>query len=155
MKSARILVMLILMAMIISACGNVPTKQPTLVPTATAYPTYTPQPTYTPYPTTVPTTVPTVAPSITPTPDLRIVDTDPQMFILKQVDFPKAGLYYLPNETWIGKDTNDQIIVEWGVNKGQDYVTNTGRIGGWWDAYNRGTLAVKMPKELSCDVILC
>jgi len=71
MKKPTILVILILIAMIISACGNVPTPLPTLVSSATPYPTYTPQPTYTPYPTYTYIPSPTSTPLIiyrTPTP---------------------------------------------------------------------------------------
>lgn len=103
-------------------------------------------------PTFAPTSTPTVTPTITPTPDLRVIRGDPYDYLLKQIDFPKEGKYYLPNETWLGGSPNEQRIAERGIEKGKDYVVSTGRIFGWWIDYLRGTIAAPLPEEIYCDI---
>jgi hypothetical protein len=103
-------------------------------------------------PTETPTNTPTVTPTVTPTPDIRVIRGDPYDYLLKQIDLPKEGKYFLPNETWLGGSPNEQRIAERGIEKGKDYVVSTGRIFGWWIDYLRGTIAAPLPEEIYCDI---
>jgi hypothetical protein len=100
-----------------------------------------------------PTATPTSTPTITPTPDIRIIEGDPYDFLLKQVDFPKEGKYYLPDESWVHGNPNAEIIAAWGMEEGKEYVDSTGRIMGFWADYARGTIAAALPEEIYSQVV--
>lgn len=118
---------------------------PTLTPTPLM--TNTPTPTNTPIPTNTP------EPTLTPTPDLRIVNGDPLDFIPQIADLPKESQFYLPNETWTGRHSNNEVIGGWGVDEGREYLARTSRIDGWWVAYLRGSEQLKAPEEIYCQVV--
>jgi hypothetical protein len=123
-------------------------------PAATATITSTPKPTLTSTATSTPTEIPTDTPTLTPTPDLRIVDTDPQKLLCTPKDMPEEGMYYLPNSEWTSINTNEEIISIRTVEKGRAYVIDTGRVTGWWIARKRGTRAARLPDELECGVYM-
>jgi hypothetical protein len=156
---------LILFAAFLSACIPSELKIQTAIaqteaanPTATN--TATPEPTATETPTTTPTLTQTCTPTLTntrtpsPTPDERIIAEDPQLFLLDQEDLPIEGQYYAPNSTWISLETNAEVISEMTIEKGREYVINTGRVVGWFALRQRGTRTVRMPDEAGCDVTL-
>jgi hypothetical protein len=109
-------------------------------------------------PTLTPTMTPTATYTMTPTatPDIRIFDTnlDPRDYLVNWNDLPPEGKYYFPNSEWMSINTNDEVIVGRGIEKGRQYVIETGRITGWWKAYARGTRAVQMPDEIQSGVYL-
>lgn len=153
------IVWLIVLPLLFSACGPSPEQvQIAIAETLTAQPTYTftflPSPTLTGTPTPTATitptltTVPTDTPTPTPTPDIRIIDVDPQKFLLKASELPEEGKYYLPGSDWMSINTNEEIISLRGVEEGRDYVIRTGRVTGWWVEYLRGTRAVEMPEDV-------
>ncbi|NPV86975.1 MAG: hypothetical protein HPY45_13320 [Anaerolineae bacterium] len=96
--------------------------------------------------TQTPTATPTVTASPTPTPDVRIIDLDPQKFLPKANELPLEGKYYLPGSDWMSLETNEEIISDRGVANGREYVISTGREVGWFVEYARGTRAVAMPE---------
>jgi len=107
---------------------------------------------HTNYPTLVPTDTPTPEPS--PTPDLRVIDIDPYQILLKKSDCNPDGRYFLPNEGWISPHRNSEVIAGWTVEKGLEYLAETGRIDGWYVYYARGNSNILLPKEVSDNVIL-
>jgi hypothetical protein len=115
---------------------------PTLTPTF--IPTNTPEPTF--------TSVPTIAPS--PTPDQRVIDGNPEDFLMQLEDLPKDAKYYLPNSTWISPLRNSEIVSGWGVDEGREYLEKTGRVDGWTVDYERGTKTVITPEEMYDNVVL-
>lgn len=121
---------------------------PTATSTATLTPTITPTETQT----STPTPTFTFTPTITPTPDLRIIDIDPQKFLLKSSDLPEDGKYYIPASDWMDINTNEEVISTRGVEKGRDYVIRTGRVTGWWVEFLRDTRTVQMPEDVSVFV---
>lgn len=121
-----------------------PTATATETPTATATPTVTPTPTATATPTDTPS----------PTPDLRVIDADPQNFMLKANDLPKEAKYYLPNSSWISPHRNSEIVSGWGVDKGREYLEKTGRVDGWVVTYKRGSNTVIAPEEIYDNPVL-
>ena len=139
-----------------TAIAQTMAANPTAIPTSTDTPSPVPTntPTVTLTYTITPSQTPTVTFTTTPTPDVRIIDSDPRKFLLAQEDLPKEGLYYIPGPDWTSINTNEEVISNRGIEKGREYVINTGRVTGWWLGYNRGTLAVKMPKEIYSGVYL-
>jgi hypothetical protein len=103
--------------------------------------------------TNTPTETPIPTATLTPTPDLRIINGDPQDFLIKVIDLPKESNYYLPNNTWTGRDSNNDIVNSWGVADAQAYIAQTGRVDGWWVDYERGSQIQTAPEELWCDVV--
>jgi hypothetical protein len=101
-----------------------------------------------------PTRTPTEEPTVAPTPDLRIIDTDPQKLLCQKEDLPKEGKYYIPDSTWMSINTNEEVISNRGVEEGRQYVTDTGRVTGWWADRLRGTRAVILPDEIMCGVYM-
>jgi hypothetical protein len=97
---------------------------------------------------------PSSTPTIKPTPDLRIIDTDPQKLLCQKEDLPKEGKYYIPDSTWMSINTNEEVISNRGVEEGRQYVTDTGRVTGWWADRLRGTRAVILPDEIMCGVYM-
>lgn len=146
--------MFAILLILATACSTAPSPsviQTAIAATAQAQPT----PTVTPSPSATPTPLPTDTPTITPSPmpDLRIIDQDPQTFLLARSDLPPESRYYLPGPDWTAPDPNEKIISEWGISKGTKYVADTGRIAGYSVAYERGTKAIIVPEEVFCDVI--
>ena len=122
-----------------------PTETPTLAPTATA--TQLPTATNTPEPTETPTATPTA------TPDTRVITMDSRDFLMSKDDIPPEGQYILPNSQWIRVGTNEEIIREWGREEGLDYLDKTGRIYGWLVGFYRTSKVVRVPEEISHNII--
>jgi len=116
----------------------------TLIPTST--------PTVTNTPTPVPTDTPTPEPS--PTPDLRVIDIDPYQVLMKKSDCNPDGRYYIPNELWMSPHRNSEVIGGWTVEKGQEYLADTGRIHGWVVYLARGNNNVLLPQQIGDNVVL-
>jgi hypothetical protein len=147
----------IFLFMLIVGCSSAPSQdaiQTAIAQTEQALPTQTstfvPVSTNTPEPTF--TTVPTVAPS--PTPDLRVIDGNPEDFLLQREDLPKDAKYYLPGSDWISPHRNSEVVSGWGIDKGREYLEKTGRVDGWWVYYDRGTKTVIAPEEVYDNAIL-
>jgi len=148
--------LLLIVGLFVSGCQPSETAiQTAMAQTQAANPTstFTPIP---PTPTVTPTETPTITPTITPspTPDLRIIQLDPKEFLLQKSDLPLDAKYYLPNEQWISPHHNEEIIGGWEVEKGREYIAETGRIDGWWVAYKRGADTVIAPEEIYDNVIM-
>jgi hypothetical protein len=110
-------------------------------------------PTATRTPTATSTSTPTFTSTPSPTPDIRILDIEPQHYLPKPEDLPIEANYYLPYSNWTSPHTNEEVISEWGVEKGREYVTRTGRVKGYWVYYLRGTRAVIAPEQVHCNII--
>lgn len=110
-------------------------------------------PTLTSINTPVPTLTSTITITPSPTPDLRIINNDPQEFLLKPEDLPREAKYFLPNSGWISPHLNSEVIAGWTVEKGKEYLARTGRINGWWVYYAKGTRTIYAPDEMSCSVV--
>lgn len=115
--------------------------------------TNTPTITNTPTETSTPTPTNTPEPTFTPTPDLRIIDGDPYDFALTRDDLPKESQYFLPDSSWTGRHSNNEVIGGWGVDEGQEYLKRTGRIDGWWVELYRGSEILKAPQNFYCNVV--
>jgi hypothetical protein len=113
-------------------------------------PTDTPTSTYTPTSTITPTG--TQTPS--PTPDVRVIDVNPQELSLKKADLPADAGYYLPGPNWTGAQLNSDIFNQMGTEKGKDYIERTGWTYGWWVNYERASTTVIAPQEVSDNVML-
>ncbi len=149
---------LLIVVLFVSGCQPSETAiQTAIAQTQAANPTstFTPiPPTETPTetPTVTPTETPTITPS--PTPDLRVIQLDPKDFLLQKSDLPLDAKYYLPNELWIGPLHNEQIVSAWTVEKGREYLAETGRLDGWWIAFDRGSNTVIAPQNMYDNVIM-
>lgn len=136
------------------------TETPVPTPTSTSTPTETPTPTSTATPTETPTPTLTVTPTETPTqtpsptPDLRVIDANPQDFLLQRLDLPADAKYYLPNSSWMSPHRNSEVVSGHGVDEGREYLAATGRVDGWVVYYNRGTRTVIAPEEIFDNVVL-
>ncbi len=124
--------------------------QPTL--TETVKPSVVPTETQTPSPAPTQTSAPSLTPTVTP--DIRILDIDPQKYLCVKNDLPVEGNYYIPNQEWMSIHTNEEVVSGWTVEKGKEYINRTGRIVGWFVNFNRGTRAVYMPQEVYCSVVI-
>jgi hypothetical protein len=153
MKRASILFSIIVM-ITISGCqpSDEQIKQ-AIGETQTAIAKLTPTLTNTPEYTNTPIITNTPEPTITPTPDLRVIAGDPQDFLLVQDDLPKEAKYYLPYSSWIQRDSNTEIVQDWGTELGQEYIAKSERIDGWSKSYLRGSTTIKVPRVVSCDVV--
>jgi len=127
------------------------TATPTqLEPPPTRIPTDTP----TPVPTDTPTTPPTDTPTVTATPDVRVILADPSTFQLKKDDLPWRGQYTIPDQTWAGPYTNDELIAAWpDPALARAYLAESGRVTGYETYYQRGNPSAQMPQEVGCLVI--
>src|SRR5262245_7678052 len=81
-------------------------------PTATWTLTYTASP--------APTPSETPAPS--PTPDTRVIDINPKELLLGKSNLPPEGEYFVPGPSWTSPATNSEIVSEWTVQEGQEYL---------------------------------
>lgn len=104
--------------------------------------------------TPVPTLTSTITVTASPTPDLRIINIDPQDFLLKPEELPREAKYYLPNSAWISPHLNSEVVSGWTVEKGKEYLARTGRINGWVVYYAKGTRTVYAPDEIFNNVIM-
>lgn len=95
----------------------------------------------------------TIADSSVPAPVLSVINAEPQTFLLAKEDLPSEGQYYLPNENWISPHLNKEVIYEWGVEAGSEYLDKTGRIDGWWVFYKRGNPSISMPIEIFHNIV--
>lgn len=135
----------------IAAC----TPSPAVMTTASAQ-TQVAQPTATL--TLTETATPSPTPSEThppsPAPDTRVIDIDPQELLLEKNDLPPEGEYFLPGPDWTSPVTNSEIVSEWTVREGQDYLAETGRIHGWEISYKRGGSGALMPDEIYHNTVI-
>jgi hypothetical protein len=122
--------------------------------TDTPQPTNTITPSSTPTITATPTQTATPTPTLTPTPDIRILDISPDKYVLEEHELPVEAKYYIPNELWGSFNTNEETISNWGVEKGREYVLETGRIIGFEIDFARGARDVRAPEELYSIVIV-
>jgi hypothetical protein len=129
------------------------TPEPILTPTLGPTLTLTITSTFPPSATQTPVLTPTATQTSTPTQDLRIVKTGPKDLMLSKEDLPSEAQYYLPNEDMISQLSNTEIISSWGVEEGELYLEETGRIDGWVVTYRRGTSAVGAPEELYQNIV--
>lgn len=162
MKKTAVLILALFLVFSLASCSAAPSESSiqtaiaqTKVVESTVAPsqTPTPLPTVTHTPTIAPSETPTLTYTASPTPDIRIIDTDPVEFQLEKNDLPREGQYYLPNYTWAGPYTNEEVMSSWTVEEGKAYLADTGRISGYKTAYKRGNDTVNMPKEVECNVV--
>jgi hypothetical protein len=102
----------------------------------------------TPTNTNTPTEIPTQTQTVTSTPDIRVIEIDPQNFLIKQEELPIEARYFIPNQSGMSLQTNTEIISDRGVEEGREYVINTGRITGWYVDRIRGVRSVLAPDEV-------
>ena len=134
---------------LLTGCGASESAiQTALAETAAAAPSST----YTSEPTDEPTSTP--EPTLTPTPDTRVINVDPQKLLMGKEDIPIDGQYYLPASDWISPHRNSEIVSDWGVKEGREYLDRTGRIDGWFVIYERGTSRVLAPEQIYDNVVL-
>ena len=102
----------------------------------------------------------TITPTPKPTSPYQIINTNPEGLLCPVEDLPKEGYYYVPDESWKSKVTNEEIIKIRGESEGRKYVMDTGRVGGWYiervrNSINSRTLeGLVLPTNLWCNVTL-
>ena len=90
----------------------------------------------------------TPSPSPTSTPDLRIIKLPPEELLLSNSDLPPEAKYYLPHSSWTSPLLNNEIIQERGAEEGNAYISETGRVTGWWIVFRRGSNKTPVPEEV-------
>jgi len=139
------------LAITITSCSQIPSDA--VVETAIAK-TDEAQASSFPIETNTPLPTETQAATPTPTPDLRVINLDPNQFLLTKELLPKEGKYYLPASDWISPLRNYEIVSGWGVEEGREYLAKTGRVDGWEVFYLRGSSAYLGPEEIADNVVL-
>ncbi len=125
------------------------------------------------HPTVTPTEVQKPVPTITSTPDLRVIKSDPMVYLCDSQDFPGEGDYFLPAPDAIftyldsnGKKqtfymehlnhiSNDILIIDKQSNSSyavQSYIAETGRVDGWKIEFNKGKSNFDGPYTVICNV---
>lgn len=117
------------------------TQTETLRPSPTSTFTLTPEPTS--------TLTPTV--TFTPTPDIRIIEGDPDDFILSKDDLPDKYILYPGDST---PHNNSEILDVRGVEEGKAYLDATGRIGGWIIYYGLVDDTVIAPEWIRSYIVM-
>jgi hypothetical protein len=123
------------------------TPKPTLTPTLEPAFTSTVTPAFTPTETQAPSQTPTL------TQDLRIITADPKDLLLSLEELPSEPQYYLPNEEWMSQLSNSDVISDWGVEEGELYLEETGRINGWVVTYKKGSSTASAPEQLYQNIV--
>jgi len=124
-----------------------------VLPTATDIAIPPETPTNTPEPTPTETITPTATATYTTTPDLRIIETGPEEFLLESKDLPSEAKYFLPNSGWISPHRNSEVVSQWGREAGLEYIETTGRLDGWFAYFQRGTSIVRAPDQIFHNII--
>lgn len=158
MKIRATIFFFVVIALVLASCAqsvSSPPSTPTLPPLPSATNTLSPTKTPTSVPTNTPTPLPSPTPTFTPspTPDTRVILTTSKAFLCEKSDLPAKGSYILPNSGWISPHHNYEIIQQWGQEKGQRYLDETGRVDGWWVEYYRSSNNEVLPKYIFCNVI--
>jgi len=147
-KTSLISITILILSIYLVSCGASENQtEETAAQTESAIPTETGA--VLPTSTIPPTRKPTLTSSSTP--DLRIIELDPKEFLLSEDDLPRHWKYYLPDLTWIGQNPNSEIISQW--EGGLDYLEKTGRIDGWWTAFEHDPTSLRVPEQIYHNII--
>jgi hypothetical protein len=87
--------------------------------------------------------------------DTRVVLTYPSRLVLRRGDLPVDGKYILPNQNWSTPRTNNEILQSRGVEKGNYYLSKSGRVTAWDIGYTRPTKSVgaDLPLQIQSCVV--
>jgi hypothetical protein len=111
-------------------------------------------------PTTTFTPEATTSPTQQPTSQNQIIQSDLEKFLCPVEDLPAEGYYYIPDESWKSKVTNEEVIKSRGEIEGRKYVMDTGRVDGWYVERMRNSINSKtlqgliLPTNIWCSVTL-
>lgn len=142
------IVTMLIACLFLASCSPSPEAiENAIAKTQTAVAQLQPQFTFTPTVTITP------EPTLTPTPDIRVVQGDPIDFILQPEDLPKESQFYLPDSSWTGRHSNNEVIQGWGVDEGRNYLARTGRVDGWWVELYRGSQILAAPQNVYCEIV--
>jgi hypothetical protein len=100
---------------------------------------------------------PTLEATLEPTPNAevdKIIDGDPQDFLITDNDLPTDSKYYLPDSSWIGRTSNKEIVSSSkDADAAREYIAKTGRLDGWWAEFMRGSTVQKAPPYVGCQLL--
>ncbi len=95
-----------------------------------------------------------VSQATSPTPDLAALKTDAPLLLMNVADLPSEGKYLLPEPTGTGELDNQAVLDAWGADEGGQYISETGRVDGWWIQFNRTSDGAPVPSEVYDSVVL-
>jgi hypothetical protein len=131
----RLLLILSLFVLMLSACGT--TGPQPAVPSPTGNPIRETSP----------------AASETPAREHRTTAEELAEFLLKPEDLPVEAHYYLPDSSYTSPYDNTAVVSSWGGEKGWEYLQRTGRVDGYWVEYLRGSEDITAPEEMFCNIV--
>jgi hypothetical protein len=146
-KSLVAIVALIVVSLGVGCAANVTATPQIIVVTATSEPSVAPLPTAT---LPAPTQTPTATAVATTTPDVRVIDSDPRDLLVGRLDLPREGKYVLRYEK---PRRNKEIVANWTVEKGEEYLAASGRIDGWEVLYVR-TVKMQVPENIELEAVI-
>ena len=88
----------------------------------------------------------------TATPDLRVLKVDSPLLLMNVTDLPREGKYTVLGTDWTGEVNNQAVLDAWGAEEGGKYITETGRVDGWWIQFNRTSSGAALPSAVSDSV---
>ncbi len=89
-----------------------------------------------------------------PTPDLQVLKINAPLLLMNVADLPTEGKYLLPVPSGTGEVDNDAVLSSWGAEEGGKYISETGRVDGWWIQFNRTSSGTAVPSEVYDSVVL-
>jgi hypothetical protein len=93
-----------------------------------------------------------LAPS--PTPDLQVLRSNAPLLLLNVADLPSEGKYLLPVPSGSGELDNQAVLDAWGADEGGKYISETGRVDGWWIQFNRTADGDAVPSQVYDSIVL-
>lgn len=89
-----------------------------------------------------------------PTPDLQVLGRNAPLLLLNVADLPSEGKYLLPVPSGSGEVDNQSVLDSWGADDGGRYISQTGRVDGWWIQFNRTAVAATLPLQVYDSIVL-
>lgn len=90
----------------------------------------------------------------TSTPDLQLLKANAPVLLLNVADLPSQGKYLLPVPSGSGELDNQAVLDAWGADAGGKYISDTGRLDGWWIQFNRTADGSGVPAEVYDSIVL-
>jgi hypothetical protein len=104
--------------------------------------------------TTIPSSTATQAPIAESDHSTWIIQDENLARFLPEIrELPREALYSIPNEKWASPHYNQEVIWDWGAEKANPYLQETGRLMGWETSFLRGADDIYSPEQLFCEVI--
>lgn len=89
-----------------------------------------------------------------PTADLQLLKANAPVLLLNVADLPSEGKYLLPVPSGSGELDNQAVVDSWGADAGGKYISDTGRLDGWWIQFNRTVDGAAVPSEVYDSIVL-